>query len=318
MLYDDLPQPKSDKCASGCSQATGIISTPIPPQINSSTGNIDNTRPATRRAKPRQTQGTLGSAQGGQEDRTLLQAPTSEPYNPNEPNVYATVKSYIQPSFHPEVSSSESISDAEAADSDIIALTEASKWEDAPPSVSPAFESGLGPSTLSRLGPLQATSAVSRMMSKMGYEKGQGLGSRNQGRLNPVIADGNVGRLGLGICPGGEGLHAAERRMPRRKVAGKPSGSRKRRAEGNAQALCVANLPAIDNVEEELEKLCRGLNINDIKRITIECGGDGTRAIISLYNSLIATGVLALDGLTWHDNQLRVSIIQDAPTKAVS
>jgi hypothetical protein len=43
-----------------------------------------------------------------------------------------------------------------------------------------------------------STQAV-KIMNKMGYKKGKGLGKEEQGRLKPIPQEGNKGRQGLGF-----------------------------------------------------------------------------------------------------------------------
>lgn len=318
MLYEDLPQPKS-KFESGSSQPTVINSTLTPPQINSSSRNVDCTRLEGKAAYPsghnhRPPYSSL--EQGRQDDTWIPQAVGCEHYDPYDPNVYATVKARMQPLEKVEASSGESLPDSELPESDFEGAVHDRtitfgnpNFGDVDRTYSPnSSPKRHRPGAVRKVGNFQVKSAISRMMSKMGYEEGQGLGCRKQGRLDPVIANGNSGRLGLGLSQGDPPV--SESLVLQRK---NHTRTRKNRRETFQQALCVSNLPAVDNVVEEIMTLCRGY---DVKSIHIEDRSEGKCAVVSVSNSSrISAAVLALDGLTLHDKQLRVSITEHAASR---
>ena len=145
---------------------------------------------------------------------------------------------------------------------------------DMSPERPPEKISGTGPSAFGAGGKIQKNSFAARMMSKMGYSEGQGLGKAGQGITAPIQAKVLSNRAGLG-----QGSGAPE--PPRRKTArkdGKPASSASTPGSSTPRLKAPPKAKYAVNAIES-----RGLHVPDaMKQIIVDATGAETKTVTSL------------------------------------
>lgn len=141
------------------------------------------------------------------------------------------------------------------------------------PQRQPEKPSGTGPSAFGAGGKIQKNSFAARMMAKMGYSSGQGLGKSGQGITAPIQAKALSSRAGLG-----QGSGTAD--PPRRKTERRDGPSSKVSTPG-ASTPRIQAPPKAKYAVNAIES--RGLHVPEaMKQIIVDATGAETKTVTSL------------------------------------
>jgi hypothetical protein len=145
---------------------------------------------------------------------------------------------------------------------------------DMSPQTQPEKPSGTGPSAFGAGGKIQKNSFAARMMAKMGYSSGQGLGKSGQGITAPIQAKVLSTRAGLGQ---GSGTSDAPRRKTERRDA-KPS------SKGSTPGASTPRIQAPPRAKYAVNAIeSRGLHVPDaMKQIIVDATGAEAKTVTSL------------------------------------
>ncbi|KIW41480.1 uncharacterized protein PV06_07032 [Exophiala oligosperma] len=147
-----------------------------------------------------------------------------------------------------------------------------------PPDMSPQRQAeksgGTGPSAFGAGGRIQKNSFAARMMAKMGYAEGQGLGKSGQGITAPIQAKSLQTRAGLG-----QGSGTAE--PPRKKDPSRAKTSSSKPSTPGTSTPRIKAPPKAKYAVAAIES--RGLHIPEaMKQVIVDATGSETKTVSSL------------------------------------
>lgn len=145
---------------------------------------------------------------------------------------------------------------------------------DMSPQRQPEKASGTGPSAFGAGGKIQKNSFAARMMAKMGYTSGQGLGKAGQGITAPIQAKVLSTRAGLG-----QGSGAAD--APKRKTGRNDGNPSSKVTTPGASTPRIKAPPKAKYAVNAIES--RGLHVPDaMKQLIVDATGAETKTVTSL------------------------------------